>query len=216
MMRRVKLCESPLSRRTPATSRRGCRRARSAIASAGSEMRGVVAQNDQRVLAGADEHDRNRIQHRVPKNEHRAIAAAIETHSPAVAASALAGSSADSSLTVAAGNRSGIDLLVLCGCMTSGFAEMSSTGVSDRRKAMTLLTLAKCAIKPRYARLLQKAVVQTCVHSGHSKRFMVRMRASNQYQTNAWHREFTIETRDPSPVTTRIKRAQGTGNPIAC
>jgi hypothetical protein len=24
------------------------------------------------------------------------------------------------------------------------------------------------------------------------------MRASNQYQTNAWHREFTIETRDPS------------------
>src|SRR6476620_830410 len=80
------------------------------------------------------------------KNEHRAIAAAIETHSPAVAASALAGSNADSCLTVAAGNRSGIDLLVLCGCLTSGFAEMSSTGVSDRRKAMILLTLAKYAI----------------------------------------------------------------------
>jgi hypothetical protein len=74
------------------------------------------------------------------------MAAAIETHSPAVAASALAGSSADSCLTVAAGNRSGIDLLVLCGCLTSGFAEMSSTGVSDRRKAMMLLTLAKYAI----------------------------------------------------------------------
>src|SRR6478672_13794704 len=80
------------------------------------------------------------------KNEHRAIAAAIETHSPAVAASALAGSSADSCLTVAAGNRSGIDLLVLCGCLTSGFTEMSSTGVSGRRKAMTLLASAKYAI----------------------------------------------------------------------
>src|SRR6476620_4955924 len=64
----------------------------------------------------------------------------------ALAATALAGSNADSCLTVAAGNRSGIDLLVLCGCLTSGFAEMSSTGVSDRRKAMTLLTLAKYAI----------------------------------------------------------------------
>jgi len=35
---------------------------------------------------------------------------------------------------------------VLCGWMTSGFAEMSSTGVSDRRKAMILPTLAKYAI----------------------------------------------------------------------
>src|SRR6476659_6480141 len=80
------------------------------------------------------------------KNAQRAIAAAIEAHSPAVAASALAGSSADSCLIVAAGNRSGIDLLVLCGCVTSGFTEMSSTGLSDRRKATTLLTLAKYAI----------------------------------------------------------------------
>jgi hypothetical protein len=40
-----------------------------------------MAQNYQRMLTRADEHDRNRIQHRVPKNEHRTIVAAIETHS---------------------------------------------------------------------------------------------------------------------------------------
>src|SRR6476620_1516659 len=82
------------------------------------------------------------------KIEHSVIAAAIETHSPAVAIRALAGSSADSSLIFAAGRRSGIVLLVLCGCTTIGFADMSSTGFSDRRKAIALVSCAKGGIGP--------------------------------------------------------------------
>jgi hypothetical protein len=41
-----------------------------------------------------------------------------------------------------------MDLLVLCGCVTTGLAEMSSTGFSDRRKAMILLIRAKRGIVP--------------------------------------------------------------------
>src|ERR1700677_91557 len=69
--------------------------------------------------------------------EHTAIATAITAHSSAVAISALAGCSTDNSLTLAGGNRSGMMRLVLCGCATTGFAEMSSVGISDRRKART-------------------------------------------------------------------------------
>ena len=82
------------------------------------------------------------------KYEHSAIATAIEAHSPAVAASALAGSSTDNSLIFEGGRRSGMVLLVLCGCATTGFAEMSSTGFSDRRKAMILVIWAKGGIAP--------------------------------------------------------------------
>jgi hypothetical protein len=73
------------------------------------------------------------------KYEQRVIVTAIESHSPAVAASALAGSRTDNSLIFAAGSRSGMVLLVLCGCWMTGFTEMSSTGFSDRRKAMILV-----------------------------------------------------------------------------
>ena len=82
------------------------------------------------------------------KYEQRAIATAIESHSSAVAASALAGSSTDNSLIFVAGSRSGMTLLVLCGCWTTGFTEMSSTGFSDRRKAIILVSCAKGCIGP--------------------------------------------------------------------
>src|SRR3954454_8393276 len=62
-----------------------------------------------------------------------AIDAAIAAHSSAVAARALPGWSADNSLILAGGSRSGIPLLVLCGCTTTGFLEMSSVGFSARR-----------------------------------------------------------------------------------
>jgi hypothetical protein len=74
-------------------------------------------------------------------NVHSAIATAIESHSPAVAASALEGSTRDSSFTIEAGRRSGIALLVLCGWGTTGLVEMSCAEISDRRNVMTRLTL---------------------------------------------------------------------------
>ena len=57
----------------------------------------------------------------------------IAAHSSAVAAMALEGSSADNSLMVAADSRSGMVLVVLCGCLTIGFLETSSGGFSERR-----------------------------------------------------------------------------------
>src|SRR6478672_1267884 len=98
------------------------------------------------------------------KIKHSAIAAAIETHSPAVASRALAGCSADSSLIVTAGRRSGIVLLVLCGCTTIGFAEMSSTGFSDRRKAIALVSFVTGGINPLPGPS-DRAIAHTCVYS---------------------------------------------------
>src|SRR5215472_19839 len=79
------------------------------------------------------------------KNEQTAIAAAIATHSSAVAPIAFAGSRTDNSLIVAGGRRSGMILLVLCGCFTTGFLAMSSVGVSARRK-VTILVIRSASI----------------------------------------------------------------------
>jgi hypothetical protein len=49
-------------------------------------------------------------------------------------------------LTIAGGRRSGIVLLVLWGCMTTGLVEMSCAEIGDRRKAIALLTSAKYGI----------------------------------------------------------------------
>ena len=70
----------------------------------------------------------------------------MAAHSSAVAMSALAGCSTDSSLSLAAGSRSGMVRLVLCGCSTTGFVEISCVGFSDRRRATILLIWAMAHI----------------------------------------------------------------------
>ena len=70
----------------------------------------------------------------------------MAAHSSAVAISAFPGCSTDNSLSLAGGKRSGMVLLVLCGCATTGFVEMSCVGVSARRKAMMLLIWVKAGI----------------------------------------------------------------------
>ena len=62
------------------------------------------------------------------------------------------------------GRRSGTVLLVLCGCATTGLVEMSSIGVSTRRKATILLTLAKYRIGLLRA-TNSRVVGHPCVHS---------------------------------------------------
>src|SRR4029434_3749868 len=98
------------------------------------------------------------------KNVQSAIAAAIAAHSRAVAVIALPGSSAESFLTTSAGNRSWMALLVLCGWTTTGLLEMSCVGISDPRKSMTLLTLAKYGIG-LVTHDYHSAVAHSCVHS---------------------------------------------------
>src|SRR6185312_16980806 len=70
----------------------------------------------------------------------------MPAHSSAVAMSALDGCKTDSSLSLAGGNRSGMVRLVLCGCATIGFVEISPVGSSDLRKATILLIWAKAGI----------------------------------------------------------------------